>query len=191
MSQDLLWNASATQLISTHILPKSVSVGATPELWMGVEVATNVSERWKKTPGIDGILGLGFRELSAGWLTSIMPPHPIVLISWEVSPAKVASFMERLVGANVSTLPVFTVDFDPIRNGNKPTVEVGKIDLQKAENGTLFTAPVDNKDGWWAVNNVSFQVGNTRLQIKHSMLMGNFFVFLIRLLLLLAWGLFY
>lgn len=56
--------------------------------------------------------------------------------------------MTRLLGAlrlqseRAPTLPVFTVDFNPKRNGSSPTVEIGKIDLRKA-NGTLNHAPVN------------------------------------------------
>ncbi|KAI4120802.1 MAG: hypothetical protein LQ338_006755 [Usnochroma carphineum] len=77
--------------------------------------------------------------------------------------------MERLIGATNPTLPVFTVDFDPKRPHSKPTVEVGKVDRQKY-NGSLAYAPVNNKDGWWAVDNVSFEVGGQPIKPKQTMI---------------------
>ncbi|KAI4118112.1 MAG: hypothetical protein LQ338_007461 [Usnochroma carphineum] len=125
---------------------QAVSVGATPPVWMAVEVATEVSEGFKNMEGVDGIIGLGFRDLNF-----------------------VFSFMERLIGATNPTLPVFTVDFDPKRPHSKPTVEVGKVDPEKY-NGSLAYAPVNNKDGWWAVDNVSFEVGGQPIKPKQTMI---------------------
>ncbi|KAL8829607.1 MAG: hypothetical protein Q9170_006093 [Blastenia crenularia] len=133
------------------VVSDSVSVNGTPGVWMGVEVATEVSQPWKDMKGIDGILGLGFRDLNF------------------VSPSKVYSFMERLIGATTPTLPVFTVDFDPKRSGGIPSIEVGKIDRRKA-NGNLQHAPVNNKDGWWAVDDIAFETQGEIFKTNQTMI---------------------
>ncbi|KAL9601242.1 MAG: hypothetical protein Q9219_002647 [cf. Caloplaca sp. 3 TL-2023] len=136
---------------------QAVSVGATPPVWMAVEVATEVSNPFKNMKGVDGIIGLGFRDLN-------FANTP------QVTPSKVSSFMERLIEGTKLDPPVFTVDFDPSRNNSKPTVEMGKIDPEKYS-GDLAYAPVNNKDGWWAVDNVTFEVGGRAIAPKYKMIM--------------------
>ncbi|KAL8685114.1 MAG: hypothetical protein Q9218_007971 [Villophora microphyllina] len=127
-----------------------VSVGATDPVQMNVEVATVVNNAFKGAP-IDGILGLGFQSEN------------------HVSP-----FMTRLLGVNRTqgeegpTLPVFTVDVDPKRNGSLPTFEIGKIDLQKA-NGSLSYAPVNHTTGRWLVEDVAFEVADQIVNVTGAM----------------------
>ncbi|KAI4099112.1 MAG: hypothetical protein L6R37_006135 [Teloschistes peruensis] len=83
--------------------------------------------------------------------------------------------MTRLLGAlrlqseRAPTLPVFTVDFNPKRNGSSPTVEIGKIDLRKA-NGTLNHAPVNYTSGRWQVENVGFEIQGKMVNVTGKML---------------------
>ena len=79
--------------------------------------------------------------------------------------------MERLIDSTIPTLPVLTVDLEPARIGGVPTVEIGRIDPQKI-NGSLYHAPIENQDGYWAVDNVSFDI--ERLDYKQRMLIGTF-----------------
>ncbi|KAL9605901.1 MAG: hypothetical protein Q9179_000922 [Wetmoreana sp. 5 TL-2023] len=132
------------------VVSDSVSIGATPPVWMAVEVATEVATPFKNMVGVDGIIGLGFQRLN------------------RVTPSLVVPFMNRLIDGTAPTLPVFTVDFGPQRLGSKPTVEIGKIDPQKAS-GTLQHAHVNNKDGWWAVDDISFEVNGTSIPTTQTM----------------------
>ncbi|KAL8704287.1 MAG: hypothetical protein Q9201_002541 [Fulgogasparrea decipioides] len=88
-----------------------------------------------------------------------------------LTPSLVVPFMNRLIDGTAPTLPVFTVDFGPQRLGSKPTVEIGKIDPQKAS-GTLQHAHVNNKDGWWAVDDISFEVNGTSIPTTQTMVFG-------------------
>ncbi|KAL8738241.1 MAG: hypothetical protein Q9181_000921 [Wetmoreana brouardii] len=137
--------------VQGFVVSDSVSVGATPPVWMAVEVATEVANPFKNMVGIDGIIGLGFQELN------------------RVTPSHVVPFMNRLIDGAAPTLPVFTVDFDPERPGSKPTIEIGKIDRQKA-NGTLQHAHVNKTDGWWAVNEISFEANGKPIPTTQTML---------------------
>ncbi|KAL9576586.1 MAG: hypothetical protein Q9212_006976 [Teloschistes hypoglaucus] len=128
-----------------------VSVGGTDPVQMLVEAATNVNDVFKSMP-IDGILGLGFQALNT-----------------------VAPFMTRLLGAlrapseRAPTLPVFTVDFNPKRNGSSPSITIGKVDLNKA-NGPLSYAPVNYTSGRWQVENVGFEIQGQVHSVKGKML---------------------
>ncbi|KAL8659737.1 MAG: hypothetical protein Q9202_006972 [Teloschistes flavicans] len=125
---------------------------------MEVEVATVVNDAFKGEP-IDGIIGLGFQALN------------------QVTPDTVSPFMTRFLGAlrtaneRSPTLPVFTVDFNPKRNGSSPTVEIGKIDLAKA-NGSLSHAPVNYTSGRWQVEDVGFEVQGKMANVTGRMIIA-------------------
>lgn len=55
--------------------------------------------------------------------------------------------------------PLFTVDLVHTVGGNVANIEFGYINRTKA-NGSLSTAPVNNKDGRWQVDNISFIIGD-------------------------------
>lgn len=81
--------------------------------------------------------------------------------------------MERLIAtAAPPTLPVFTVDLEPNRSGGVPTIEIGKIDPEKI-NGSLYHAPIKNRDGLWDVDDVSFDLEG--LNYTQTMLIGMFY----------------
>ncbi|KAL8790077.1 MAG: hypothetical protein Q9213_000779 [Squamulea squamosa] len=115
-------------------------------------VATEVADGIKKWYGIDGCLGLGLHDVNS-------------------ANASRDTFMQRLVDTTTPTLPVFAVDFQPDRKDSKPTVEIGKIDPVKF-NRTLNHAPVGNKDGLWAVDNVTFEVPGELFKYKQRMGIG-------------------
>ncbi|KAI4203071.1 MAG: hypothetical protein LQ350_002119 [Teloschistes chrysophthalmus] len=133
-----------------------VSVGGTDPVQMLVEVATFVNDAFKGSP-IDGILGLGFQALNA------------------VTPETVTPFMTQLLGAmrvrgeRAPTLPVFTVGFNPKRNGSSPSITIGKVDLSKA-NGPLSYAPVNYTSGRWQVENVGFEIQGQMQNVTGKML---------------------
>ncbi|KAL8778384.1 MAG: hypothetical protein Q9213_007439 [Squamulea squamosa] len=74
-----------------------------------------------------------------------------------------------LIDINPPNLPVFTVDLNPQRPGSEPTVEIGRIDREKA-NGDLQHAPVNNTGGWWAVDDIVFEVEGKNVTKNHSMI---------------------
>ncbi|KAL8726089.1 MAG: hypothetical protein Q9166_006926 [cf. Caloplaca sp. 2 TL-2023] len=125
---------------------QTVGIGAAPPVLMNIEIATEATDEVKNLTCWDGIIGMGFQGLNS------------------VKPKKVQSYLERLLEdakqnpAIKPTLPVFTIDGNPQRKGSKPSFEIGRIDREKA-NGDLQHAPVNNTDGWWAVENISFEVG--------------------------------
>lgn len=55
---------------------------------------------------------------------------------------------------------VFTVYFDPnnAEGRRTPSIEIGKIDRQKANGKNLGHVPVNNQSGYWNVDNISFEV---------------------------------
>jgi hypothetical protein len=57
------------------------------------------------------------------------------------------------------TEKLFTVDLVPTVGGNVANIEFGYINRTKA-NGGLSTTPVNNKDGSWKVDNISFIIGD-------------------------------
>ncbi|KAL8946172.1 MAG: hypothetical protein Q9222_007403 [Ikaeria aurantiellina] len=148
---NLLVDTGSSDLVRGFVAFDDVSVGASPPVLMAIEVATEVSETIKGFDEWDGILGLGFRDLNT------------------VVPNKVDSFMLRLLESYPPTLPVFTVDLNPQRPHSKPTVEIGKIDREKA-NGDLQHAPVNNSSGWWAVDDISFEVDGQALPVRQTMI---------------------
>ncbi|KAI4119117.1 MAG: hypothetical protein LQ345_000926 [Seirophora villosa] len=94
---------------------------------------------------------------------------PPVSMNIEVA-TEVDSFLFQL--AQAPTLPVFTIDGNPQRPHSKPTVEIGKIDREKA-NGDLSYALVNNTDGWWAVDNITFEVEGEKIANRHGMIFGS------------------
>lgn len=81
--------------------------------------------------------------------------------------------VNRTQGEEGPTLPVFTVDIDPKRNGSVPTFEIGKIDLQKA-NGPLSYAPVNHTTGRWLVEDVAFEVAGQIANVTGAMVIGSY-----------------
>lgn len=82
--------------------------------------------------------------------------------------------MQRLLVDSPPTLPVFAVDLNPQRPGSKPTVVMGRIDRQKA-NGNLQYASVNNTGGWWAVDDIGFEVEKQPVATRHNMIFGTLF----------------
>ncbi|KAI4111778.1 MAG: hypothetical protein LQ339_000235 [Xanthoria mediterranea] len=123
-----------------------VSLGGVPSFVMNINLATEVSDAVKNVPCWDGIIGMGFKGLNT------------------VRPHNVSTFLERLLEISKANpkikpnLPVFTIDGNPQRSGSKPSFELGHISREKY-NGDLYHAPVNNKDGWWAVDNITFEAG--------------------------------
>ncbi|KAI4281799.1 MAG: hypothetical protein L6R38_003428 [Xanthoria sp. 2 TBL-2021] len=125
---------------------ETVSLGGAPPVLMNIEIATEVTDEVKKLPCWDGIIGMGFKGLN------------------RVRPQNVNTYLERLLETSKTNpkikpnLPVFTIDGNPQRSGSKPSFELGHISREKY-NGELYYAPVNNKDGWWAVDNITFEAG--------------------------------
>ena len=88
------------------------------------------------------------------------------------------TFMELLVQRKIVDTPVFTVDFNPKRPGSAPEIEFGVITYEKAS-GTLAQAPVNQKSGWWTVDEISFTVNGDLIKaangsvIQSSMIFGS------------------
>ncbi|KAL8904080.1 MAG: hypothetical protein Q9207_003507 [Kuettlingeria erythrocarpa] len=121
---------------------------------MPVGVATDLSEAWRQKEGIDGILGLELPDINTGNATR-------------------DTFMERLIDSVAPpTVPVFTVDLEPERIGGVPTIEIGRIDPEKI-NGSLYYAPIKNMDGYWDVEDVTFDIEG--LNYTQTMNIGMFY----------------
>ncbi|KAL8817251.1 MAG: hypothetical protein Q9191_008182 [Dirinaria sp. TL-2023a] len=119
---------------------------------MGVGVATSVGKNIKDWAGMDGILGLGFRELNSA------------------TPWKMATLMYWLeIEKQTPTEDVFTVDFNIKAGARTPTIEIGKIDRSKAA-GNLGHVPVNNSTGFWTVDNIAFEVNGVAINHTQSMI---------------------
>ncbi|KAI4207243.1 MAG: hypothetical protein LQ348_000628 [Seirophora lacunosa] len=149
------------------VVNEDVSIGATPPVSMNIEVATEVSRTVKNIDCWDGILGLGWKSQNRGerWRP---PTQEHKLITTSDTP-KGGLIPFQL--AQAPTLPVFTIDGNPQRPHSQPTVEIGKIDREKA-NGDLSYALVNNTDGWWAVDNITFEVEGEKIANRHGMIFG-------------------
>ena len=71
------------------------------------------------------------------------------------------------------TEDVFTVDFNSKAGARTPTIEIGKINRQKAA-GNLGHVPVNSSSGSWIVDNISFEVNGVVIDHKQSMVFGRF-----------------
>lgn len=69
------------------------------------------------------------------------------------------------------TEDVFTVDFNIKARARTPTIEIGKINRQKAA-GNLGHVPVNNSTGFWTVDNIAFEVNGVAINHTQSMIFG-------------------
>lgn len=75
-------------------------------------------------------------------------------------------------GEEKPTLNVFTVDFSSKKTGARtPTIEIGKINPEKYK-GDLVRAPINNENGSWAVEHISFEVNGEPIDHNQSMTFG-------------------
>ena len=89
------------------------------------------------------------------------------------SPAKYPTFVEWLrIAVDRPNQNILTVDFSPNRGSlYTPTIGIGKIDNRKFM-GSLGHAGVNNSEGRWIVDNVTFRVNEKKINHTQQMNFG-------------------
>lgn len=115
----------------------TVDVGGSTVKKQCVELAEYVSQQMVQDPNSDGLLGLAFSNINT------------------VEPESQKTFFENVM--DDLTEPLFTADLE--ESNGKGTYEFGKIDTSKYS-GEIHYTPVDNSDGFWAIDVPSYKFGS-------------------------------
>ncbi|KAK5165398.1 uncharacterized protein LTR77_008927 [Saxophila tyrrhenica] len=119
-----------------------VNVGGVIAQRQAIELAEEVSTSFLEWEANDGLLGLAFSSINT------------------VSPQPQKTWFENVM--DDLEQPLFTADLEEDASG---TYEFGTIDTSKYT-GEISYAPVDNRDGFWAVESQTYTVGGNTHQCQ-------------------------